>query len=226
MGTLFPFARAHSEKGTPRREPWSYGPTVEATARRAIEQRMRLIPYLYTLFEEAARTGVPVMRPAFFADPTRPALRGESAAFLLGADLLVEPQLDSVRATRPGVRELLSTPAAPWRPVNVHGTPEAAADPELPPISIRPGAIVPLGPVVQYDGEEPIDVVTLLVSPDANGHAEGTLYEDAGDGDRYQRGEFRRTRFVVDGRKQRVEHVDGKLPEVEGRKWVFEQVGK
>ena len=38
------------------------------------------------------------------------------------------------------------------------------------------------------------------VSLDASGRAEGTLYEDAGDGFGYERGEFARTRFVAETR--------------------------
>ncbi len=48
VGTLLPFARGHAEKGNTRKEPWSFGPAVEATCRRALETRYRLLPYLYT----------------------------------------------------------------------------------------------------------------------------------------------------------------------------------
>lgn len=34
----------------------------------AIERRYRLLPYIYTKFYEAHKTGVPVMQPTFFAD--------------------------------------------------------------------------------------------------------------------------------------------------------------
>src|SRR5439155_27066501 len=49
FGALFPFARGHSEKGTIRKEPWAFGRGVEATCRRAIATRYRLLPYLYTV---------------------------------------------------------------------------------------------------------------------------------------------------------------------------------
>ncbi len=90
IGSLFPFARGHSTKGSPDKEPWAFGEATERTCRMALERRYRLMPYLYTLFHEAAETGMPVMRPVFFADAADARLRGVDDAFLLGADLLVQ----------------------------------------------------------------------------------------------------------------------------------------
>jgi alpha-glucosidase len=54
FGALLPFARGHTAKGNIDKEPWAFGPEeVEETSRRAIERRYRLIPLLYTLFEES-----------------------------------------------------------------------------------------------------------------------------------------------------------------------------
>ncbi|HNW41171.1 MAG TPA: glycoside hydrolase family 31 protein, partial [Opitutaceae bacterium] len=75
VGALLPFSRAHTNKGNGDKEPWAFGPEVERTCRTAIERRYRLMPYLYTLFREASVTGMPVVRPVFFADPRDPALR-------------------------------------------------------------------------------------------------------------------------------------------------------
>src|SRR5262249_46978328 len=69
VGALLPFARGHSIKDSADHEPWSFGPDTEATCRRALERRYRLLPYLYTLFHEASTTGLPIVRPLFYADP-------------------------------------------------------------------------------------------------------------------------------------------------------------
>lgn len=199
LGTLLPFSRAHTEKGQIRKEPWSFGPRIEVLARRALETRYRLLPYLYTLFEEASRSGVPVARPAFFADPRDASLRRVEHEFLLGRDLLVQlpwaapgPSAASVTRGATAWREAAPVPG------------EASA--LLPVLRVRAGAIVPLGPVMAYSDARPLDDVELLVSLDASGRAEGTLYEDAGDGYGYQQGEFRRTHFSArrDGALVRV----------------------
>ncbi len=214
FGALLPFARAHTEKGTASKEPWSFGPAVEATCRRALETRYRLLPYLYTCFREAARTGVPVARPAFFADPRDPRLRAEGDAFLLGPDLLVVPALDPARERRPAL------PRGGWREVTLFGQDEQGAhDPDLPRIYQRGGSIVPLGPAVAFTEQAPLDTLELLVCLDAEGVASGLLYEDAGDGHEHERGAFRLTRLAArregSGPHVVAEHVEGSWPAIE-----------
>jgi len=72
------------------------------------------------------------------------------------------------------------------------------ADPDLPRLFLREGAALPLGPLVQWSDERPLDDIELLVNPDAAGRAVGSLYEDAGDGLGYQTGGYRLTRFSFD----------------------------
>jgi alpha-glucosidase len=190
VGALLPFARAHTEKGAPQKEPWSFGPAVQATCRRAIETRYRLMPYLYGVFREAHVTGLPVVRPAFFADPRDHALRGEDQAFLLGGDLMVVPDL---RLGRDRPQRL---PAAHWAEMApLRPLPDGSRDPDLPRIFQRRGSVVPLGPLVQHTGERGLDTLEVSVCFDGEGRAEGVLYEDAGDGWGFERGEYRVTRF-------------------------------
>jgi alpha-glucosidase len=70
LGALYPFARANSAKGCASNEPWAWGEEVESICRQALELRYRLLPYLYTMFENAARTGAPILRPLFYHYPT------------------------------------------------------------------------------------------------------------------------------------------------------------
>lgn len=195
IGCLFPFARNHNMKTMPDQEPWAFGAQVEATCRRALERRYRLLPYLYTLAHEAATTGLPIMRPAWFADPADPDLRKVDTAFLLGPDLYVRCDVTPARtgATAP-------VPTG-WRPVEVIGVGDADAlqvrDRDLPELYLRPGAALPLGPVMQWSDERPLDELTVIAHLGADGTATGTLYEDAGDGYAHLGGEYRVTRFTV-----------------------------
>jgi alpha-glucosidase len=189
IGALLPFARGHTEKGNPGKEPWSFGPDVERTCRQAIERRYRLLPYIYTLFEAASRTGLPVVRPLFFADPADTTLRRIDDAFLLGADVLV-----AARVTPDGPRTA-RLPRDIWRRFHLEVGDEANTD--LPELYLRGGSIVPLGPVMQHADERPLDPLQLLVCLDAEGRATGTLYEDEGDGFGWQSGRFRRTSWVA-----------------------------
>ncbi len=189
FGALLPFARGHTEKGAIDKEPWAFGPRVETTCRSALARRYRLMPYLYTLFREAAETGLPVARPLFFADPRDPSLRAVDDAFLLGGDLLV-----AAAVTPNGSRKTTSLERS-WRRFLLD--PAEAKDADLPALFLRPGAIVCAGPAVEFVGERPLDPLTLLVALDAEGRAEGYLYEDAGDGFGYREGAYRLTRYAA-----------------------------
>ena len=182
-GVFFPFCRGHAVKGSNDKEPWAFGEKVEQTARRALERRYRLLPYLYTLFREASLSGLPVMRPVFMADPADLSLRREESVFMLGTDLLIVPR----GAVKP------SLPPGVWREISL--VPGDREDRDQARVLIRAGAIVPLGRVVQNTSENSLDPLTLLVCLDQNRHASGQLYEDAGDGFGYQAGDYLLTTY-------------------------------
>ena len=69
LGMFHPISRDHSDKGTRHQEPWVDGEPHTAIRRRFIEERYRLLPYIYTLAEESARTGLAMMRPMFMEFP-------------------------------------------------------------------------------------------------------------------------------------------------------------
>lgn len=205
IGALLPLARGHSEKGTKDHEPWSFGPECERACRLALERRMRLMPYLYTVFEEASRTGLPVVRPLFMADARDAGLRARADGFLLGSDVLVECDVEAAGEGGPAVRP--EWPA--FEPVET--------DRALPRLRARPGSVIPLGPVMEFAGHGPCEPLTLFVAPGADGSARGTLYEDAGEGTEFERGEFRRIEFSWSRAdaghvEQRVTEGDWALP--------------
>ena len=190
MGAFFPFSRAHSAKGTEDQEPWSFGKETETAARTALQRRYRLMPYLYTVFHEAHLSGLPVMRPVFFADPSDISLRMEDQAFFIGKDLLVIPQW----ATS------VQTPKGIWRSISLVGE-DPQADQYQCDLKVRGGSIIPLGPVVQTTEEITQELpLTLIVVLDEQGRAAGTLYEDVGEGYGYLNNEFCLSKFKA--RKQ------------------------
>ena len=58
MGSLLPFCRTHSARGTPDQEPWSFGEKTEKIAQKYIKLRYQLMPYLYTWMRHACLTGM------------------------------------------------------------------------------------------------------------------------------------------------------------------------
>ncbi|HEX3435614.1 MAG TPA: TIM-barrel domain-containing protein [Pseudacidobacterium sp.] len=211
-----PIDRNHTEKNSADQEPWVGGIEAEDIRRRYIEERYRLMPYLYTLAEETSRTGLPMVRPLFLefpdAMPDRHPIDIDASAsqeFLLGHDLLIAAppfpdKMDDYDAEFPSTGwynywtgEKVSKPAAP---VNDAGQPVSAAGPPLTtrihpelatlPIFVRGGAILPTAPLTQSTVETPQGPLTLRVY--AGNDCKGTLYLDDGKSYDYQHGSYLR----------------------------------
>jgi alpha-glucosidase (family GH31 glycosyl hydrolase) len=194
FGAFCSIFRAHGHVWR-RHLPWSHGEAIEAICRKYLELRYQLMPYTYTLAWQAHREGLPLMRPLVLNHPDDPRVWDLGTQYLWGDDLLVAP------VSRAGATHWpVYLPAGTWHDFwtdEVHEGPAsitAAAPLDRLPLFVRAGAIVPLGPVVQYDGERALDEVTLLVYPDVV--SAFTLYEDDGVSNDYRHGRSVRTTFT------------------------------
>ncbi len=180
IGAFTPVFRGHSAKDTPRAEPWADGPEQLAIRRRFIEERYRLMPYLYAVAEESARTGDPVMRPTFYDHPAMErAPCDQSMAFTLGADLLVaaSPKPESpypYDVCLPGEGWYDYWSGARLSGEKVSETPRL----DRLPVFVRPGAIIPRQPLVQSTAETPKGPLQLDVYPGDD--CRGEIYLDDG----------------------------------------------
>lgn len=185
LGAFYPFSRGHACAGTINKEPWAFGQKVEDVSRMALERRYVLLPYYYTLLHEASETGMPIMRPVFFADPKDTLLRAEEQAFLIGENLLVVPEWAQNPALPKGI----------WR--NLSLIPGDDKDSYQAKLKIRGGAIISTGKIIQNTNEKSLDPLTLLVCLDEKGEAHGTLYWDEGDNWSFKDGNYSFQHFTA-----------------------------
>jgi len=94
-GAYQPFFRGHAHLHTKRREPWLFGEEWLIRMRKAATSRYALLPYWYTIFKEAATSGMPVMRAMWMQYPALENLYGIDDQYIIGSDLLVKPVTDS-----------------------------------------------------------------------------------------------------------------------------------
>jgi alpha-glucosidase len=198
FGVFQPFCRNHTIKGSKQQEPWAFGEPYESVCRKMIRLRQRLLPYLYTLFEECHRTGTPIIRPLLFEYPYDETTYAMDDEFLVGNALLVAP------ITRPGIEHRhVYLPDGTWSHLwsgeRFEGPAHILAHAPLgePAIYVRTNTAVPLWPEMNHVGERPVDPLTLLLYP-AEGSGESTLYEDAGNGFAYQGGEYARRHVLCE----------------------------
>ncbi|MBB6099389.1 alpha-glucosidase [Deinobacterium chartae] len=201
LGAFYPFMRNHSAKGTAAQEPWAFGERYLEPIRAAMELRMRLLPYLYTLMHEASETGAPALRPMMWHYPHDARCTRLSDQFLFGENLLVAPVL------RPHHRHrAVYFPAANWIRVDrleerlpyAAGFHAVEAALEDVPMFLRPGGIVPFTEAMEHTSSARWTQLTWMVNAHASG--EYTLFEDDGDG--YAPG--RRTTLRVERRENQV----------------------
>lgn len=183
-GAYFPFMRGHASNDANNKEPWSFGALVEQVSRTALQRRYRLLPYMYTLFYETSLTGIPVMQPVFFADTKDTTLRKEDRVYMLGNQILIVPKWVENPALPKGI----------WRELTMENE---MKDDYQATMKVKGGAIIPLGKIIENTTQYKTDSLTLVVALDRNGLAKGLLYEDAGEGFGYKKGEYRISQFTA-----------------------------
>jgi alpha-glucosidase len=197
FGTFTPLFRTHTAYNTPDQEPWSFGEEVEAVSRKFILFRYQMLPFLYRLFWEHSRSGLPVMRPLLLEFPEDESSYSWQAQrqFLLGKSLLVAPVLRAGQS----VKEVY-LPAGTWydfwtgKRYSGRGTVLVKTPLGSVPLFARGGAILPFQRAVQYVGEQDLD--TLIWKVYADSVLSGYAYLDDGITFEYRRGNFWLYRWV------------------------------
>jgi alpha-D-xyloside xylohydrolase len=156
--------------GIGEREPWIYGPEVEAICRKWLAFRYRLIPYLETAIAQATNNGLPVMRAMPLAFPGNALVRDFETQFMCGDSLLVAPIL------REGGDVEIALPPGNWYDLNTRqrfaGRQVIRYRAKLDqfPVFGREGHALPLGRAVQHTGEidaaAPLELLWVFGKPD------------------------------------------------------------
>ena len=219
LAAFQPIDRDHAAKGTRDHEPWVDGPVQEDIRRRYIEERYRLMPYLYTTAEETSHDGLPIVRPLFLEFPhatadQHPLDLDAPGEFMFGPSLLVaaSPSPEEVAPYQvhlpPGLwydywtgekfdrRSALDSHDLEIRDAANAGPKPIMVTPKLDelPVYVREGTILPIAPLVQSTDEKPAGPLTLRVFPGDN--CQGTLYQDDGTSFDFRKGGYLREHFA------------------------------
>jgi len=229
-GAFCPMMRSHGESS--RREIWEFGdpgdPVYDAIAA-TIRLRYSLLPYIYSTAWDVTGSDGTFQRALVMDFPDDTAVWDCADEFLFGRSLLVAPVLhaqytpEEVRydATPVDFAAARSTrvylPKGSdwydfWTGERLRGGQTVTRETHLDsvPLFARAGAIIPLGPDVQYTGEKPWDELEIRVFP---GEDESfTLYEDEGDGHAYEQGARSTIEFSLRGRKLIIGARQGSFP--------------
>jgi len=160
FGLLSPVARFHGIRG---REPWYYGQEAVGIVRRFARLRYRLLPYLWSLVQEAAASGLPLARPLFLEFPQDETCWQVDWQFMLGPYLLVAPVSD------PEGTVSLYLPPGAWHDWWTGARTEGPCWQRLRvplgrmPLYLREDSLLPLAPAALYVGQRAWSPLALQV---------------------------------------------------------------
>jgi alpha-D-xyloside xylohydrolase len=200
-----PLFRSHGQM--PYREIFNLAPAgseMYGTLVSYDKLRYRLIPYIYTLAADTWHRDYTIMRGLFMDFPADPRVRDVADEYMFGPALLVSPVSDY------GARQRATYLPGGTNWYGFHdnrhflgGHPVTVQAPlgQIP-VFVREGAILPIGPDIQYTGQKPDAPLTILVYTGRDGSF--SLYEDEGTNYNYEQGVFSRIPFDYDEAKRQL----------------------
>ena len=224
-GLFCPVMRSHGTSAP--REIYYFGkrgePVFDALEE-TIRLRYRLLPYLYSTAWQVTSHNDSYLRALVFDFPKDRRVWDLTDEFLFGRSILATPivrpqyteeQILGKEDARLGTVDFTQGKTAScylpkgadwydfWSGKRYRGGRDITFATTLAqtPMFVRAGSILPLAPVMMYAEERPWDNLDIVVYPGANG--DFTLYEDEGDGYRYEQGVYATIPFHWDdARKQ------------------------
>jgi alpha-D-xyloside xylohydrolase len=206
FGAFMPLFRLHGE--AVHREIYNLAPRGSETYETLVgfdKLRYRLMPYIYAVAQDTWHRDSTMMRGLIMDFAADPAVRNIRDQYLFGPAFLVSP----VHEYKARSRQLYLPAGTRWyefftgEAQDGGQTITAAAPLNRLPLYVRAGAIVPVGPAIEYTGQKPEEPLTLFVYTGANGTFD--LYEDDGLSYGYEKGEFSRIALRYDDAKGELE---------------------
>jgi alpha-D-xyloside xylohydrolase len=186
-GAFCPIFRTHGHRATDTNELFSYG-AVTPILINTDKLRYRLMPYIYSLAWRVTHEDYTIQRPLIMDWRTNENVRNLGDEFMFGPSILVNPVTVAGASSR-----WLYLPPAPawydfWTGEELKGDQqlEAPAPIERIPLYIRAGAILPMGPEIEYADQKPDTPIELRIYHGAD--CSFDLYEDEGDTYAYEKG--------------------------------------
>jgi len=191
FGAFAPLYRSHGQ--FPYREPWNIAPQRHLAYNSILyyaNLRYRLLPYIYTLAGMTYFNDYTIMRPLVMDFSNDKNVENISDQFMFGPSFMVCP----VYTYQARSRDVYFPEGSNWYDVYsgklVQGGQRSKIDApyERIPLFIREGAIVPVGPEIQYTDEKAAETIVLYVYRGQDGYF--TLYEDEGVNYNYEEGAY------------------------------------
>lgn len=199
FGAFVPLFRSHGQY--PYREIFNIAPENHPAYRSILyydQLRYRLLPYVYSLAGKAFHQNYTMMRGLIMDFASDSSVVNIGDQYMFGPSLLINPVYQYKASSRsvylPGESGWYDLYSGKY--LNGRQRIEAPAPYEKMPVYVKEGAIIPVGPDMQYTSEKQADPLTLYVYTGKDGSFE--LYEDEGNNYNYEKGAFTVIKFDYD----------------------------
>ena len=192
----------------------------EADARKLIEMRMQLVPYLYRAFYAYHAEGIPPFRPLVMDFPDDKRVRDISDQYMVGDGLMAAPLYQN------GDTRKVYFPEGTWYNFNTHEKYEGGKEYEVKvlfdqlPLFVRQGTLLPLAEPVQcITGDTSFKLHCKVFGAQ---EASCTLFEDDGTSYDFEKGAFNMVTLKAAGGKVELTRTNGcDLARYEVADWEF-----
>lgn len=197
-----PLLRNHAALGTRSQEPWVFGEPTLSTYRKYLHLRYHFIPYLYDLFAQESKNGLPIMRPLVLNYPDDPLVKNINDEYMVGTQILVAPVVEEGKEYR-----AVYLPQGEWidfwNNVTYNGNNTILVNAPLDklPLFIRKNTILPWGEVKEHISSKPDEKMIFRVF---GKHGNYTHYQDNGTDFAYENGEYNVYEISIDGDKANI----------------------
>ncbi len=203
LSVFLPVMRVHGYMSNT--EFWNYGEAFTEIARKSLELRYRLFPYVYSGTADVAQRNGVSMRPLVMDFASDAKALEQMYEYMFGKNLLVAPVVEG------GIEAMdvyLPETEAGWYDLYsgrhyMDGNHVVAVDDESIPVFVKAGSVLPMAEIVKADGSKVQNVkelrnAALEIRVYAGDDGCFELYEDEGENYDYEKGECSWTCFEWD----------------------------
>lgn len=203
FGVFSPIMRLHSSNSEfSGKEPWKFRPDICEVMKKFLRLRHTMIPYLYTMNRRTSEDGIPLICPLYYYEPDNWKVYSVKNEYYFGSQLLVHPITAKTDPVTQMGRVSTWIPEGMWYDIftglRYRGGRMLAMyrDVSSIPVLAKAGSIIPTEWIedVENKTENPSRLELWVF---AGKEGSFTMYEDAGDGMAYKRGEMVTTEYTL-----------------------------
>ncbi|MDR0560448.1 MAG: DUF5110 domain-containing protein [Prevotellaceae bacterium] len=190
-GTFIPYMRNHKIINAKSAEPWTFGEEALEISRNYISLRYRLLPYIYSLFVESAKTGIPIVRTLAIYYPFDDNVYNKlfENQFYFGNAIMIAPFDDIQKYGEIYFPDSIYYSLYNDDVIESRGFRTVALSLHTLPVYVKGSSIIPAHDLIMHTGEVPDEILSIHIYRGSCDNS-FTYYEDDGKSFDYLNGEF------------------------------------